>query len=189
MGHLCYMARLTHEGPCSDKVLYVFYDFETMQDTRFSDTATVHTPNIHCVQQFCTRRESESHIERECEQCGKRKNSIWEDDPVADLLTYLWQSRPWVNKIVAIANNANAFDLHFITNRTTLLKWQPELISNGQKIMCMRMEYLVFLDRVSFLPCPKRKLPEAFAFTASKFRYPHYFNECKHALCWEQARH
>jgi hypothetical protein len=32
---------------------------------------------------------------------------------------------------------------------------------NGLKIMCMKMEHLVFLDSVSFLPCPLRKLPEA----------------------------
>ena len=31
----------------------------------------------------------------------------------------------------------------------------------------MMMEHLVFLDSVSFLPCPLRKLPEAFGLTAS----------------------
>ena len=57
-----------------------------------------------------------------------------------------------------------------------MLKWQLELIMNGLKIMCMKMEHLVFLDNVSFLPCPLRKLPEAFGLTASKSWYPHYFN-------------
>jgi hypothetical protein len=47
---------------------------------------------------------------------------------------------------------------------------------NGQKIMCMRMEHLVFLDSVSFLPCALRKLPEAFGLSASKSWYPHDFN-------------
>jgi len=47
---------------------------------------------------------------------------------------------------------------------------------NGLKIMCMKMEHLVFLDSVSFLRCPLRKPPEAFGLTASKSRYPHYFN-------------
>jgi len=57
-----------------------------------------------------------------------------------------------------------------------MLKWKPELIMNGLKIMCMKMEHLVFLDSVSFLPCPLRKLPEAFGLTAFKSWYPHYFN-------------
>jgi hypothetical protein len=95
---------------------------------------------------------------------------------VGDLLTYLCQPRPWVNKIIAIAHNAKPFDLHFILNRAILLDWQPELIMNGQKVMCMRMEHLVFLDSVSFLPCALRKLPELFGLTASKSWYPHYFN-------------
>ena len=47
---------------------------------------------------------------------------------------------------------------------------------NGLKIMCMKMEHLVFLDSVSFLPFPLRKLPGAFGLTASKSWYPHLFN-------------
>ena len=37
------------------------------------------------------------------------------------------------------------------------------------------MEYLVFLESVSTLPCPLRKLPEAFGLTASKTWYQNYF--------------
>ena len=83
---------------------------------------------------------------------------------------------PLGNKIVAIAHNANTFDLHFILNRAIMLKWKPEVVMNGLKIMCMKMEHLVFLNSVSFLPCALRKLPEAFGLTTSKSCYPHYFN-------------
>ena len=69
------------------------------------------------------------------------------------------------NKIVVIAHNAKAFDLHFILNKAIMLKWQSKLI---MKIMCRKMEHLLFLDSVSFLPCPLRKLTEAFGLTASK---------------------
>ena len=47
---------------------------------------------------------------------------------------------------------------------------------NGMKIMCMRAEHLVFLDIISFLHFPLRKLPEAFGLTVAKSCYPHYFN-------------
>ena len=47
---------------------------------------------------------------------------------------------------------------------------------NVQKIMCMKMEHLVFRNSVSFLPCPLRKMPEAYGLTASKSWYPHDFN-------------
>jgi len=55
-------------------------------------------------------------------------------------------------------------------------KWKPELITNGLKIISMKMEHLVFLDSVSFLQCALRKLPEAFGLQAYKSWYPHYFN-------------
>jgi hypothetical protein len=57
-----------------------------------------------------------------------------------------------------------------------MLKWKPELITNGLKIISMNMEHLVFLVSVSFLPCALRKLPEAFGLQATKSWYPHYFN-------------
>ena len=40
----------------------------------------------------------------------------------------------------------------------------------------MKMEHLKFIDSISFLPFPLRKLSSAFGLTASKGWYPHYFN-------------
>ena len=50
------------------------------------------------------------------------------------------------------------------------------IIPNGAKIICMRMEHLVFIDSISYLPMPLRKLPEAFGITSRKSWYPHLFN-------------
>jgi hypothetical protein len=94
------------------------------------------------------------------------------------------EPRSWVKKVVAIAHNAKAFDMHFILNRAVQLHWQPELIMNGLKIMCMKMEYLVFLDSVSFLPFPVRKLSEAFGFTAHKSWYPTILIPRKTWITW-----
>ena len=104
-------------------------------------------------------------------RCGKRKHSFW-DDPVGDMILYLREPRPWANKIVTIAHNAKVFNLHFILNRAILLKLKPELIMSGLNIMCMKMENLVFIDSVSFLPCALRTLPEAFGLSASKSCIP-----------------
>jgi hypothetical protein len=67
-----------------------------------------------------------------------------------------------VNNVIAIAHNAKPFDLRFILNSAYLLKWQPEIITNGMKIMCIRFEHMGFLDSISYMPLPLRKLPEAF---------------------------
>jgi hypothetical protein len=97
---------------------------------------------------------------------------IW-DDPLGDMIICLCEHSPWANKIVAIANNAKAFDLHFIFNRAIMLKWKPELITNDLKIIIMKMVHLVFFDSVSFIPCALRKLPEAFGLQGTKSWYTH----------------
>ena len=40
IGHLCYISPLKNEVPRSDNVLFVFYDFETTQDTKVTESAT-----------------------------------------------------------------------------------------------------------------------------------------------------
>ena len=125
--------------------------------------------------QFCAICEEIEDCSIDCEQCDRRRHSFW-NDTVGDLLTYLCEPRPWPSKIVAIAHNAKAFGLHFFLNRANKLNWKPELITNGLKIISMKMEQSVFLDSVSFVPCELRKLPEAFGLQTTKSWYPHYFN-------------
>jgi hypothetical protein len=112
----------------------------------------------------------------------ERKNSFWED-PVGDMLDYLRESSPWCNQIIGIAHNTKMFVLHFILNRAILLKWRPELIMSGQKILCMSFEHMKFFDSICFLPFPLRKLSSAFRLTASKSWYPHYFKKMENLEC------
>jgi hypothetical protein len=159
MGHHFYMQPLNKEVPLGDRVLYVYYDFETTQNTPYmnSDKATVHVTNPVCVNQRCSLCESSDDVTQDYARCGKRRHS-WED-PVGDMLSYLCEPRPWVKQIVAIAHNAKAFDLQFILDRAV---FYPELIMNGQKIMCMCVEHIKFMDSISYLPFPLRKLAGAF---------------------------
>jgi len=48
------MQPLKNELPRSDDVLFVLYDFETKQDTKFSENAAEHIPILVCAQQFCS---------------------------------------------------------------------------------------------------------------------------------------
>ena len=119
--------------------------------------------------------ENDPDIDAACVRCGKRKHAFW-DDPVGDLLSYLCKPWQWCKRVIAIAHNAKGFDAHFILHRAIFLKWTPKLILNGQKIVCMAMEHLTFLDSISFLPMALPKLSEAFGLVASKSWYPHFFN-------------
>jgi hypothetical protein len=105
-----------------DRVLYVLYDLETTQNTRYTDDAKIHVPNLVCVQHFCSRYEDIE--DGDCVRCGKRKHSFWED-PVGERLSYLTEPSLWANKIVAIAHNAKAFNPHFILNRRSYQNGNP----------------------------------------------------------------
>jgi hypothetical protein len=87
-------------------------------------------------------------IDEDCERCGRRKHSF-SVAPIGDLLSYLCEPRPWVSKVVAIADNAKAFDSQFIFKRDIQMKWKPELILNGLKIVSMKIEHMLFIDSVS----------------------------------------
>ena len=48
---MCYMRPLKGVLRANaDKVLYVFYNFETTQNKRYFDTVKVHVPKLVCVQ-------------------------------------------------------------------------------------------------------------------------------------------
>ena len=57
VGHLRYMPSLVNVPASSERVLYVFYDSETTQDTKRSDKTSVHIPNLVCLQHFCSKCE------------------------------------------------------------------------------------------------------------------------------------
>ena len=59
---LYFMRPLWNVLPATNRVLFVFYDFETNQDTEYSDSGTVHVPNLVCLQQFCSRFENIQNI-------------------------------------------------------------------------------------------------------------------------------
>jgi hypothetical protein len=169
------MQPLRNELLRSDNVLFVFYDFETTQDTKISENATEHIPSLMCVQQFCSICETSDDTGMDCERCGWRRHSFF-DDPVRDLLSYLCEPKPWCSEVIAIAHNAKAFDSQFIPKKAILLKWNTEFILSGLKIISMKMQNIHFLDSISYLRMPLRKLPEAFGLSSIKSWFPHYFN-------------
>jgi hypothetical protein len=138
------MKPLANGLPRSDNVLFVFYDFETTQDTKIPVSATEHIANLVCLQQFCSLCEMEPIITVVCARCGKRSHSFF-DDTVGDLLSYLCKPRNWCEKIIAIAHNARGFDAQIILNRAIFLKWNPKLISNRLKIIFMTIHHQTFL--------------------------------------------
>jgi hypothetical protein len=141
----------------------MFYDFETTQNTKvrappyMCQNLSAFNNFTHCVKRNPTLIKIMSGV--------ARGNTFW-DDTVGDLLTYLCEPRPSANKVVGIAHNVKAYNLHFSLNREILLKWQTGIIMSGQKIMSMKFQHLHLLDSVSYLPMALRKLPQTFVLTA-----------------------
>jgi hypothetical protein len=121
------MAPLSDRASRSDKVLYVFYDFEITQDINHGENSFEHVPNLVCVQHFCALCEDDLDMDVDCRRCGIRNHSFW-TNPVGDLISYTFKSRPWADRIVAIAHSAKAFDLHFVLNRLVQMKSLPDLL-------------------------------------------------------------
>ena len=68
------------------------------------------------------------------------------------LISYVFKSRSWADRIVAIAYNAKTFDLLFVLNRIVQMKLLPVLLfMNGQKIMCLKVEYIKCLDSLHYM--------------------------------------
>ena len=89
IGQFCFLQPLKNELSCSH-VLFVFYDFETTQDTKFSKNTNEHIQILVRLQQFC---EMHDDIDVDCERCGWKRHSFYAD-PVGDLLSYLCEPRP-----------------------------------------------------------------------------------------------
>jgi hypothetical protein len=94
-------------------------------------------PNLVCAQQTCAACEDEADVEVDYQRRGKRKYSFW-TNPVGDIISYVFESRPWADRVVAVAHNAKAFDLLFVLNRLVRMKLTPELlIMKGQRGACV----------------------------------------------------
>ena len=87
---------------------------------RYSYKAKVNVPKLVCLQQFCARCEA---LEDDVVYVRfvKRRHSVC-DEPIGDLLINVRVPRHWATKIVAVAYEAKACELHFILNRAILLK-------------------------------------------------------------------
>ena len=107
IGHLCYMRPLSDELLRSDNVSFVYYDFETRKNTRFTDSATVHVPNLVSLQKLCSQCETRVDIDEDCQRCGKRKHSFFED-PVGDL-PHLCEPRGWCDRVFSKVHNARGY--------------------------------------------------------------------------------
>jgi hypothetical protein len=87
--------------------------------------------------------------------------------PVGNFIEYLWLSGPF-------AENSRGYDRQLLLRRVLELKWVPQLVMDGVKILSMCVENLHFLDSVNDLPISLKSMPKSFDLTCKKGYYPHF---------------
>jgi hypothetical protein len=107
--------------------------------------------------------------------CVKRTHVFWAEDTVGKFINYLRQSRPFADKIYVISHNSRGYDAQFLLRKFLEMRWTPQLIMDGTKILSMIVENLYFLDSLNFLPMSLKSMPKSFHFTCKKGYYPHFF--------------
>jgi len=162
----------------SDKFLYGFFDTECTQDLEKRDGSFEHAPNFICAQEMCSKWGTVDDLSVDCEQCGKRVHTFWQD-PVGKFIDYLRQSRPFAGKVYVISHNSRGYNTLFLLRRFLELRWTPQLIMDGSKYLSMVVENLHFLGSLNYLPMSLNVMPKSFDLTCKKGYYPHFFNTAK----------
>jgi len=157
--------------------MHVFFDTECTQDLARDYGSFGHIPNLICAQQMCSKCQAMDDMQIDCDQCGKRTHVIWEDQ-VANLLIISGCIDHSRTRFV-ISHNSRGYDAQFLLRRLLELKWKPELVMDGTKILSMTVDHLQFLDSLNFLPMSLKSMPKSFDLTCKKGYYPHFFNTAK----------
>ncbi|XP_053536862.1 uncharacterized protein mcf2lb isoform X1 [Ictalurus punctatus] len=153
--HRCFIQRARKESENTD---YVFYDFETRQETG------THVANFICCIDF------------------KGEEWVAEGDDCVSAFFKKFRCNAY-HGYKFIAHNARGFDSYLLLNHLVKEGITPEIIAQGGKILCFidtafRQSYI---DSLSFLPMKLSSIPKAMGFSESKKGYfPHFWNTVEH---------
>ena len=135
-------------GTRTDK--YMFYDFETNQET-----------GTHVVNWV------------DCEDFFGVKNTF---ETIDEFCQFIFNKK--YSGFTFIAHNAKGYDAQFIRNWCIENSMKPYCIYNGTKIMFMEVNGRRFIDSLNFITAPLSSFPKTFGLTELKKGYfPHFFNK------------
>ena len=175
---VCFMQPVIAK-PNKKKYLYIFYDFETRQDTPYGESARVHVPNLCVAHQVCTDCIDIDDMRIVCTTCGVRE-FVFNRDPVKQLLALCVREKTDFAEIVCIAHNARAFDSQFILKELSENPQcsSPSVILNGHNITLLKYGRTKFIDSINYFQLKLSALPATFGLpeSAKKGYFPHFFN-------------
>ena len=131
--HKCYVQPLGRDKKAKNQV-YIFYDFECMLDKDNN-----HVPNLAVANKVCQKCMDIPMNEPDdvCE-CAREQKIFKGASTLNDFCDWLFNTN---NKAICFAHNAQAYDLHLIMQYIHERGVRPEMIRNGQKILCLQAEW------------------------------------------------
>ena len=171
-GHHCFMPVRNSED-LNPKQRYIFFDFETMLRPDNS-----HQPNLcvaHVVCGNCMTKPMEEEMDCEC----RRHRRVFEgEDTLQKFVGWILREK----KVIALAHNGRAFDMHLVLDQVHREGIKPStIIQTGCKIMKLKVQDVLFLDSLNFLPMALSKLPKAFGLKElCKGFFAHGYNRLEH---------
>ena len=157
---------------------YIFFDFESTQDTG------VHIPNyVHATWECsdCMDMLDAQNCER-CGPIGSRHVTFEGPNTVHEFSQWLFS--PENHESTAIAHNAKAYDSYFLLNHLVSIGITPQVILNGGKIISLKTldPKIEVKDSLNFFQMSLSKLPKTFGLAELKKGYfPHFFNKFQNA--------
>lgn len=141
--HDCFIPALTPKSDVDKKKeLFIFYDFECIQDSPFSDDSTKfeHKPNLCVVQIACNECSDELSVDQNCPNCGERSHTFSGKNVVGDLMGFIGSVDKKFKRVTILAHNMQGYDGHFCLRYMYQHKnvWflnENSLIMNGTKIL------------------------------------------------------
>ena len=83
-----------------------------------------------------------------------------------------------------LSHNSRRYDTQFLRREFMEIRWTPQLIMDGTKILSMVVENLYLLDSLHFLPMSLKSMPNLFDIACKKGYYTHFFNRQRIWIMW-----
>uniref|UniRef100_A0ABD2WZ65 DNA-directed DNA polymerase n=1 Tax=Trichogramma kaykai TaxID=54128 RepID=A0ABD2WZ65_9HYME len=179
---LCFMQPIKEAERNNSKYLYIFFDFETRQDSAYKNhsTTTVHIPTLCIAHQVCSDCIQDDDMKNMCVTCGIREY-VFQNDPVAQLLGIAIREKTKFKKIVCLSHNGSSYDTQLVIQRLverSNSNRPPNAILNGHNIILLQYGRTIFIDSLNYFHMKLSALPRAFGLPESKKKgyFPHFFN-------------
>ena len=132
---------------------------------------------------MCCKCEAVDDLSVDCKQCWAYLR-FWAKDPVGKFIDNLRQSRLFADKICVTSHDSRAYDAQFLLRKFLKLRWTPQMIMGGTKILGMVVENLHSLDSLNCLPMSLKCMPKSFGWNCDSLPKGVHFHQFKKTNFW-----